>query len=87
MFYKIYCNLNHALEAVLPRVHLLGRLTRLAVSVHSRYLVVLRYRTVQFGRSFLPACVQYWNSVDEPCLAGYGESDFKFLINRAILFG
>ena len=66
IFYKLYCNLNHALEAALPRVYVPARLTPLAVSVHFKYLVVLRCRTVQFGRSFVLACVQLWNFLDEP---------------------
>ena len=68
MFYMILSNPNHVLEAALPRVHVPTRLTRLAVSVHSRYLDVPRYRTVQFVRSFVPAYVRLWNSLDEPCL-------------------
>ena len=47
MFYTIYCDPNHALEAVLLQVHVLARLTRLAVSVHSRYLDIPRCRPFQ----------------------------------------
>ena len=74
------------LEAALPRAHVPARLTCLAVSVHSRYLVVPRCRTVQFGRSFVPACVQLWNSLDYPCFACDGVATFKSQINRALLF-
>ena len=51
MFYKIHRNplYNYALEAALPRVRVFARLTRLAVSVHLRYLDVSRCCTVQFG--------------------------------------
>ena len=58
MFYKICCNPNHALEAALPQVHVPSMMTRLAVSVHSRYLAVPRCRTMQFGRLrlFLRVC-------------------------------
>ena len=35
MFHKIHCNVNHALETVLPRVHVPARLTLLDASVHS----------------------------------------------------
>ena len=31
---------------------------------------VPRSRTVQFGRSFVPACVQFWNSLEELGFAG-----------------
>ena len=86
MFYKIYCNPNHALEAALPQVYVPARVTRLAVSVHSRYLAVPRCRTVQFGRSFVPACVHLWNSLDEPYVTGDGEDAFESQINRALLF-
>ena len=64
LYYKIRCNPNHAFEAALPRVRLPARLTRLAVSVHSRYLDVLRCRSVKFGKSYVPACEQFWNSLD-----------------------
>ena len=57
MFYKIFCNHNHALAALL-RVHVPARLTNLAVPVRSRYLAVPRCRTMQFGRTFVLACVQ-----------------------------
>ena len=59
MFYKIRCNLNHAQEAALPEVRVPSRLTRLVVSVHSRYLNVPRSRTVQFSCWFVSACAQY----------------------------
>ena len=62
MFYKIHCNHNHALETAFPQVYVPAWLTRLAVSVHSRHLAVPRCRTVQSGSSFVPACVQLWNS-------------------------
>ena len=55
MYYNIYCNHNHALEAALPRVHAPARFISLTVSVHSRYLNVPRCRTMQFDRSFVPA--------------------------------
>ena len=45
MFYKIHCNPNE-LEAALPRVHVSARLTRLAVSVLSRCIIVSWCRTV-----------------------------------------
>ena len=85
-FYKIYCNPNHALEAALSQVHTPARLTQLAVSVHSKYLAVPRCRTVKFGRSFVPACEQLLNSLDEPCFAGDGVVAFKSQINLALLF-
>ena len=77
MFYKIYCYPNHALEAALPGVCLPAILTRLVVSVHSRYLDVSRSRTLQLSRPFVPACARYWNSLDEPCFAGEDIADFK----------
>ena len=87
MFYKIFCNPNHALEAALPRVCVPARLTLLAVSVHSRYLDVSRSHTVQFGRSFVHACAQYKNSLDEPCFACDGVTAFNSQIYPALLFG
>ena len=75
-FNKIYCNPNHALEAALPQVHVLDRLSHLAVSIHSRYLSVPKCRTVQFGRLFVPSCVQLWNSLGETCFAGDGVAAF-----------
>ena len=69
IFYKINCNHNYALEK--------ARLPRLAVSVHSRHQDILRCRTAQFAKSFVPAYVQLWNSSDEPCFAGDGVAAFK----------
>ena len=87
MINKIRCSPNHALEAALPRVRVPARLTRLAVTVHSRYLDVPRCRTGQFGRSFVTACVQFSNSLDKSCFAGDGIAAFKSQLNRALLFG
>ena len=57
MFNKIYCNPNHILEVALPRVPVLAKLTRLAVSVHSRYLDVPNCCTVHLeGCLFLHLC-------------------------------
>ena len=42
--------------------------------------------TVRFSRSFVSACVQVWNSLNEPCFAGDGVAAFKSQINRAFLF-
>ena len=78
IFYKIHCIPNY-------NVHVPAWLTRLAVSVHSRYLNVPKRRTVHSGRSLVPMCVQSWNSLDEPCLAGEGAAAFKSRINRALL--
>ena len=87
IFYEIHCIEIHALESALPLVHVLAvRLIYLAVSVHSWCLDVSRCRAVQFGRSFVPACVQLWNSLDEPCFAGDGVVAFKSQINRAFLW-
>ena len=86
MFYKMNCNPKHASEAALTRVHVSSWLTRLAVSVHSRYLVAPRCHIVQFGRSFVPACVQLWNSLAGSRLAGDGVAAFKSRISRALLF-
>ena len=85
MFYKIYCYPYHALEATLPRVHVPARLTRLAVSGHSRYLVVLRCRIVQFSGLFAPACVYLWNSLDEPRFVGGRLAAFTSQINHALI--
>ena len=85
MFYKINCSPNHALEVALPRVFVPARLTRLAVTVYSRYFDLSRCRTVQFDWSFVPASMQLWNSLDEPCVAGDGVAVVKVRINRALL--
>ena len=77
MFNKIRCNPYHTLEAALPRVSGPARMTFLAISVYSRYHGVPRCHTVQFGELFVPACVQFWNSLDEPCFVGDGVAIFK----------
>ena len=57
MFLQNICVSNQVLKAALPRVHVPARLTCQDVSVHSKCLVVPRCRTVQFGESFVVACV------------------------------
>ena len=57
----------------------------MTVSVHSRYLDVPRCRTMKFAWLFVPACVQLWNCLDEPCFAGDGAAAFNSRINRALL--
>ena len=51
-------------------------------------MVSMRYNMdiFQFGRSFVPACAQYWNYLDEPCFADDVVAAFKSMINRTLLF-
>ena len=62
---------------------------RVLLSCFSSFQVfdVPRCRTVQFGMKFVPSCVWFWNSLDEPCFAGEGVAAFLSQINRALLFG
>ena len=40
--------------------------------------------TAQFGRSFVAACVQVWNSLEELFNGGGGVAVFKSWMNRAL---
>ena len=58
------------LDSFTPKVRVPARLTRLTVSVHSRYFDVSSCRTVQFGRLFSTAYVKLWYSLVEPSFPG-----------------
>mgnify|MGYP006897444070 CR=1 FL=1 len=64
-FTRDRCNPNHSFESVLPQVHVPVMLNRMAVIVLSRYFDVSRCHTLKLGRSFVLACVQFSNYLDD----------------------
>ena len=87
LFYKIRSNASHPVHDLLPGLFVPRRATRLAESAHDFRLEVPRLRTSLCSRSFVPACVQLWNSLDRSVFANEGVDVFKSRVNRALLSG
>ena len=61
MFYKIFNNACHPVRLYYPNLLVPTRVTRRTARVmHDKVLVAPRCRTVQYTRSFVPACVTLW---------------------------
>ena len=85
MLYKVNPNTKHCLFSELPSASTRVRHTRAEAAAHPLELEVLRCRTSQFVRSFLPAQVRLWNDLhytvfDTGTLDGY-----KGAVNRWLL--
>ena len=80
MFYKIFNNACHPVRLHYPNLLVPTRVTRRTAVMHDNVLVAPRCRTVQYTRSFVPACVTLWNNLD-----GVDLSSFKSSVNRALL--
>ena len=57
----------------------------MALATHALVLQVPRARTVQYSRSFVPACIGLWNLLDGSAFSGDGLGDFKSAVNHALL--
>ena len=53
--------------------------------MHDNVLVAPRCRTVQYTRSFVPACVTLWNNLDGSVFDGVDLNSLKSSVNRALL--
>ena len=67
MLYKIHINPKHCLYGELPPACQRVRHTHAAAMAHPCELEVLRCRTSQFGRCFMPAHVCMWNDLPSSC--------------------
>ena len=85
MCYKILNRNGHPVKSLFPPCYVPARATRMALAAHAWSLQVPRVRTTQHSRSFVPASVRLWNSLDGSCFAGDGLPFFKSAVNRALL--
>ena len=79
--YKIINRPDHPLYSYLHGRFVPLRHTRYAVNLHSNALNPVKYRTVQFSRSFVPSVVGSWNLLDEDLFAGGSVGSFKSGVN------
>ena len=61
------------------------RVTHQGLAAHACTMEVMRVRTLQFSRSFVPACVRGWNSINGSIFESGDDGEFKSLINRFLL--
>ena len=85
MLYKVLHRDDHPLLSYVPPPYVVQRRTRFALERHSRCREEVRWRTSQFGRSFLPSVVGLWNSLDDEVFAGEDIGSFKRAVNHFLL--
>ena len=81
MFYKIYDNALHPLNSSVQIAPRRLRATRAGVNAHCFEVDLCRFRTVQFGRSFVPAISRAWNCLPEFVFDGGCIDKFKRAVN------
>lgn len=85
VFYRIRVMMTHPVKELFPPLHVAGRNTRGALAAHSVTLAYPRCRSAQFSRTFVPACVGWWNALEESDFAGECLDDFKAAIKSTLL--
>ena len=80
MLYKVLHRDNHPLLSYVPPPYVVLRRTRFALG-----RTEVRWRTSQFGRSFLPSVVGLWNSLADEVFAGEDIGTFKRAVNNFLL--
>ena len=86
MLYKVRERVSHPLFACLPDPYTRERLTRRAVALNEFVFEPVRFRTIQYSRSFIPAFVDKWNGLGDSVFDGVGIGSFKTLVYCS-LFG
>ena len=86
MLYKVRERVSHSFFACLPAPYGRERLIRRGEALNEFAFELVRYRTNQYSRSFIPAFVDKWNSLGNSVFDGVGIGSFKTLVNRS-LFG
>ena len=85
VFYRIRSLTVHSVKELVPPFYVAGRSTRRSDALHPWALVTPRFRTAQFSRSFIPACVRLWNLLSASDFAGDDLGAFKTAVNRTLL--
>lgn len=85
MFFKIFHNAEHPVRSHFPPPFVPARCTRRTAVLHDFVLLAPRFKTVQYSRSFIPACVALWNDLAACVFDGSDLSSFKSSVNRFLL--
>ena len=87
MLYKIRCNSVHPLHGALPGPYVPVWVTRGDLGAHWYTYALLRCRTSQCSRTFIPLSVSFWNDLANPVFDGYGVGlpGFKSWANAFLL--
>ena len=85
IIYKIDNGAAHPIRMLFSDLYVPGRATQLSPAAHPLMLQVPRARAVQYSRSFVPACVDLWNLLDDSAYSGDGLGNFKSAVNHALL--
>ena len=85
MLFKIYHNPKHPLHSDLPDLYRPARITRNAMNANSHAFSFVRYNTVQFSRSFIPAITRLWNGLPSPIVESAELQKFKLGSNAFLL--
>jgi len=81
MYYKIYNNHSHLLNGVTRVAPRRSRFTRAGDRAHLYEVELPRFRTVQYGRSFVPAFSRAWNLLPATVFGGGCLERFKRAAN------
>ena len=81
ILYKIRCNLVPPLNGALPVPCVPVRVTRGALVAHRITYALLRCRTSQYRRIYIPLSVSLWNDLADPVFDGVGLVGFKSRAN------
>ena len=85
MLYKIRCYPVHPLYCALPGPYVPALVTRGALVAHRYTYELLRCRTLQYSRTFIPLSVSLWNDFANPVFDGVGLAGFKSRANASLL--
>ena len=83
--FKIFSNGAHPLRTFLPDMHRSTRLTRGSRAMNGAAFSVVRCRTTQFSRCFVPDTCRVWNSLPDDIVHSSDIGAFKSRVNRFLL--
>ena len=83
-FFKIYYRVDQPMNEYL-NYFVAARITRASAAISELALVIPRFRTDQFYRSFLTAAVPLWNLLSSGVFSGSTLSSFKSAVNLCLL--
>ena len=84
LFYEIYHRMDNLMDEYLNNF-VAARNTRASAALGELTLVIPRYRTDQFSRSFLPVAESPWNLLPPGGFSGGTLSSFKSTMNLCLL--